>query len=152
MILGVKSIGLPVLFGAFSVFAESGWVSVSSPEIALFDASSVFPEGSRSRIRELAKGLDFNWMKCFRFVRDNVRFVPSPGLLRGAERTLIDREGSDADQAVLLKALLAACGVTGLTRGCRSWGAREWGWRRRRFYNLVLQQNSGWPNKRTEGF
>ena len=31
--------------------------------------------------------------------------------MRGAERTLIDREGSDADQALLLHELLGACGI-----------------------------------------
>ena len=45
-------------------------------------------------------------------MRDNVKFVPSPGLLRGAKRTLIDREGSDADQSVLLVALLEESGVS----------------------------------------
>ena len=65
-----------------------------------------------ARIRELVRGLDFDWRKCYRFVRDNIVFTPSPGLLRGAERTLIDREGSDADQAVLLKAMLNVCGLS----------------------------------------
>ena len=72
----------------------------------------LLPEPSGDRIRELARGLDHDWRKCFRFVRDNVKFVPSPGLLRGAERTLIDREGSDADQSVLLAALLKESGVS----------------------------------------
>ena len=51
------------------------------------------------------------WRRCYRFVHDNIAFTPVLGILRGPERTLLDREGSDADQALLLCALLEACGV-----------------------------------------
>jgi YD repeat-containing protein len=43
-------------------------------------------------------------------VRDNIRFTSYFGVARGPERTLIDREGNDADQAFLLLALLRASG------------------------------------------
>lgn len=33
--------------------------------------------GDSERIRELVRGLDFDWRKCFRFVRDNIVFTPS---------------------------------------------------------------------------
>ena len=39
------------------------------------------------------------------------RTMDAPGFMRGPERTLLDREGSDADQALLLHALLEECGV-----------------------------------------
>ena len=62
------------------------------------------------RIRELAKGLDYDWRKCFDFVRNNIVYSIYPGIMRGPERTLIDREGNDADQAYLLVALLRESG------------------------------------------
>ena len=69
------------------------------------------PQSESLRIQELARGLDYDWRKCYFFVRDNIAFTPASGFMRGAERTLIDREGSDADQALLLHELLGACGV-----------------------------------------
>ena len=68
------------------------------------------PSDDGGRIRELARGLDWNWQKCYRFVRDHVRFEPYFGILKGAERTLLDKEGNDADQALLLLALLRESG------------------------------------------
>ncbi len=61
-------------------------------------------------LTELARGLDGDWRKCYLFVRDHIRHTPYPGILRGPERTLLDREGNDADQALLLLALLKASG------------------------------------------
>ena len=69
------------------------------------------PDGSR--IAELARSLDNDWRKCFRFVRDHVAYTPYFGFLRGAERTLLDMEGNDADQSLLLVELLRACGHSG---------------------------------------
>ena len=66
------------------------------------------PQSESLRIQELARGLDYDWRKCYFFVRDNIAFTPASGFMRGAERTLIDREGSDADQALLLHELLGA--------------------------------------------
>jgi len=74
---------------------------------------SNLPVITSSMVSELARGLDFDWKLCYRFVRDNIRFTPYKGILRGPERTLIDREGNDADQALLLYTLLRACGFSG---------------------------------------
>ena len=70
------------------------------------------PASDPIRIRELARSLDFDWRKCFDFVRDNILFEPYFGFLRGAERTLLDREGNDADQSLLLVTLLRECGIS----------------------------------------
>lgn len=72
----------------------------------------LLPPASDSRIRELARGLDYDWSKCFDFVRNNIAYSIYPGIMRGPERTLIDREGNDADQAFLLVALLRASGYS----------------------------------------
>lgn len=73
------------------------------------------PTADGARIAELAKGLDNDWRRCFDFVRNNIRFVPYPGIMRGPERTLIDMEGNDADQAFLLVAILRAAGYSSAT-------------------------------------
>ena len=68
------------------------------------------PPSDGSRIAELARCLGHDWRRCFRFVRDHVAYTPYFGFLRGAERTLLDMEGNDGDQSLLLAELLRACG------------------------------------------
>jgi len=70
----------------------------------------LLPPDASELISETARGLQYNWLQCYLFVRDNVRFTPYRGLSRGPVRTLLDREGNDADQAFLLLALLRASG------------------------------------------
>ena len=72
--------------------------------------TTYLPLSDRGRISELARGLQYDWIKCYDFVRNNVRFTPYPGFVRGPIRTLIDMEGNDADQAYLLLALLRESG------------------------------------------
>jgi len=74
--------------------------------------SAKLPVSTNSMISELAQALDKDWESCYLFVRNNIKFTPYKGLLRGPERTLIDREGNDADQAFLLYALFRACGFS----------------------------------------
>ena len=74
------------------------------------DLQMRLPPSDGLRIAELARCLDNDWRKCFRFVRDHVAYTPYFGFLRGAERTLLDREGNDGDQALLLTELLRAGG------------------------------------------
>ncbi|MEI8242279.1 MAG: DUF6531 domain-containing protein, partial [bacterium] len=61
-------------------------------------------------IAETVRALDCDWRKCYLFVRNQIRFTPYRNFMRGPERTLLDREGNDADQAQLLYAMLKACG------------------------------------------
>ena len=63
----------------------SGW----TPELP----QSV-PPGDGELIAETARGLDYSWTRCYLFVRDHIRFAPSPGILRGAGRTLLDRDAA----------------------------------------------------------
>lgn len=46
----------------------------------------------------------------FAWVRDNTRWIAYRGVLRGARGTLMDRDGSHADRALLLAALLESAG------------------------------------------
>lgn len=68
------------------------------------------PAADDTRIQELARGLDHDWERCFDYVRNHIAYTPYPGIQKGPERTLLDREGNDADQAFLLCALLRASG------------------------------------------
>lgn len=54
----------------------------------------------------------------FAWVRDNTRYTPYRGVLRGAAGVLMDREGNSLDRSLLLAALLAEAGVRArLARG-----------------------------------
>jgi len=55
---------------------------------------------------QLAFDLEYDPERIFAFVRDEVRYDPYPGILRGAKGTLWGLAGNAADQAVLLAALL----------------------------------------------
>ena len=72
--------------------------------------SGLLPRADDSRIQKLALGLDHNWERCFDFVRNHIFYTPYPGIMKGPERTLLDREGNAADQSFLLCALLRASG------------------------------------------
>ena len=67
---------------------------------------------------ETVRTLDCDWKKIYFFVRDVVNHVPSRGFMRGAARTLLDREGNSADQALLLTTLLRLSGYTAIIVYC----------------------------------
>jgi RHS repeat-associated protein len=103
----------PLDFLENDLFMQMSSESLSS--MSLFYGSLLstnIPASSNSTVSELARGLGTNWVSCYLFVRDNIKFTPYKGILRGPERTLIDREGNDADQALLLYALLRECGFS----------------------------------------
>lgn len=85
-------------------------VQAPPPPLAL-----TFDPASSDRIAETARALDYNWAQCYLFVRNQIRFTPCKGIQRGPLRTLLDREGSDGDQAFLLLALLQSSGYTNST-------------------------------------
>ena len=90
--------------------SASGAVSFSPAGL-----SGRLPAADDARIQELARGLDHNWERCFDFVRNHIVYALYPGIMKGPIRTLLDREGNDADQSFLLCALLRASGYDSAT-------------------------------------
>ncbi len=87
--------------------AVSALPSAAQPEdLSETPETKVTPQVSR-----LVQHLDRDPVKIFAWVRNKVRFEPYYGVRKGADTTLSERSGSDADQAALLIALLRASGV-----------------------------------------
>lgn len=62
-------------------------------------------------IHALANRLEHDPVKIYSYVRNNIRYEPYYGIRKGADQTLVERAGSDADQAALLIALLRDSGI-----------------------------------------
>lgn len=95
-----------------AVKAKSAAAAASSLAVAFTSGglAGALPAADDSRMRELARGLDHDWERCFEFVRNHIAYAPYPGIVKGPERTLLDRKGNAADQSFLLCALLRASG------------------------------------------
>ena len=124
---------LALMLGAGAVSADlgpeedEGWVVITEPlspaPVYLYGSppESVEPMGAPSGtpppgistnplITETARALGGDPARLYEFVRNRVAYVPYFGLLKGADRTLLDRTGNDLDQAALLCSLLRAAG------------------------------------------
>ena len=62
-------------------------------------------------IKELARELDYNPVKIYEYVHNNIDYAPYYGSVKGAQETLWQKAGNDFDQASLLIALLRASGI-----------------------------------------
>ena len=71
---------------------------------------SASPAASADEIADLAASLGHDPQRIFAFVRDEVRYEPYVGLLRGAAGTLLARAGNSVDQSALLAELLQRSG------------------------------------------
>lgn len=62
-------------------------------------------------IKELAASLEYNPVKIYEWVRNNIEFVPYYGSLQGSQMTLWTLKGNDFDQASLLISLLRVSNI-----------------------------------------
>lgn len=94
-------------------FRPSPISSVRLPVVELIKRSDVLLDRlpfARYDLEARAASLPSDLGPSFAFVRDQIRFEPYPGTLRGAEGTLAAGAGNAADKALLLAALLKAKG------------------------------------------
>ncbi len=106
----------PASLGSQSISNASG-ESLAMPMGSPDNASGP----TNTLIAETAQALQYNPIQIYAFVRNNIAFVPYYGLKRGAVRTLIDRQGNDADQSALLIALLQASGYSATFETTDDW-------------------------------
>ena len=111
----IKNAAHPRAAKSLKANAAQSLSSVSGVSFSPSGLSGNLPGAADSRIQELARGLDHNWERCFDFVRNHIFYTPYPGIMKGPERTLLDREGNAADQSFLLCALLRASGYGSAT-------------------------------------
>jgi len=67
-------------------------------------------EGNDPEIVELARGLRYDLDLIYKFVHDNIEFVPYNAMIKGPYMTLMDRSGTALDQAALMITLLEESG------------------------------------------
>lgn len=108
--------------------AEPGWVFlpgedyVEPPQaLELLGAASaqsssvpVVPAGDEitNEIAALARGLQYDPVAIYNYVRNEIDHIPYYGLTKGAALCLIEKSGNDFDQCALLAALLEESGYT----------------------------------------
>ena len=122
------------LFFILSLFvsglnAEPGWVFLPGIEEATVESSQplalkgtstqtsnviTVPEGDEitDEIAELARGLQYDPVAIYNYVRNEIDYVPYYGLTKGAALCLIEKSGNDLDQCALLAALLKESAYT----------------------------------------
>ena len=109
-----------------TVFAQDGWYSGRAERVEpgtfipggggggggmmiMGGSSPITVPADDSDLEELARGLQYDPVRIFNYVRDNIAYTPYFGLLKGAQQTLLERSGNDYDQAALLFRLLELC-------------------------------------------
>ena len=76
------------------------------------------PDADPSDVKAKAMQLGADVERIFAFVRDEVRYEPYRGVLRGAEGALLARSGNAYDKSLLLQSMLEAHGISArLVRG-----------------------------------
>jgi RHS repeat-associated protein len=98
----------------------SGWAYLAEPDFVPYDVVSLLQKPPaftvkgkgeaeiHEEIAELARGLDNDVERIYRYVHEHIEYEPYYGCKKGALLTLWDRRGNDFDQAALTMALLQA--------------------------------------------
>jgi hypothetical protein len=95
-----------------ALLVTCGPMATAMPQPVPPDAASTPATTADERLGALALSLGFDLERIFRFVADEIRYEPYAGILRGAEGALDAGAGNSLDQALLLRALLDASGIT----------------------------------------
>lgn len=75
------------------------------------DLASMAETAVTPAVHQLAEQLAHDPVKIYDYVRNSIKYEPYYGIRKGADETLVERAGSDADQAALLIALLRDSGI-----------------------------------------
>jgi hypothetical protein len=96
--------------GMVATGTAAGWrAALGQADVA--DPGAEGSPGVADIVTAMAASLGHDPDRIFRFVREEVRYEPYAGSLRGASGTLVARAGNAVDQSILLAALLSASGV-----------------------------------------
>lgn len=99
--------------------ASTGWTGTATSskaerveeQLTLINELRAIIDRSQFDLQALGDRLDWDPESIMRFVREEIEFEQYPGLLRGAQGTLMSRAGNSLDQAVLLAKLLKDAGL-----------------------------------------
>jgi hypothetical protein len=94
---------IPALLLAVILIVMTGPAAVASTARTRTQSVSAAPQ--TDPIAALAASLDYDPLKIFRYVSDEIRYEPYSGILRGAAGTLAAQAGNSVDKALLLGAL-----------------------------------------------
>ena len=89
-----------------ALLVACGPAAASMQRPARWQGPSTSSASTDDRIGDLARSLDYDLERTFRFVADKIRYQPYVGILRGPVGTLDAGAGNSLDQALLLAALL----------------------------------------------
>jgi RHS repeat-associated protein len=92
--------------GITPVYARQTEIDVSEADTASDDLTTL-----SDAVLAQAAALDYDSVSIFNFVQQSVRVQWYTGVMKGADNTLIQQAGNDADAAVLLSALLRASSI-----------------------------------------
>ncbi len=95
---------IPRASSSLAVQSQSS-LTTPTPVAGGNEADTITPE-----ISALARGLRFDVVKIYEYVRNHIVFEPYYGCKKGAHLTLMEGSGNDFDQSALLMALLRASG------------------------------------------
>lgn len=103
-VLGTAPVAAMADAGEQVVTATASGTSMQVAALAT-DEAAITPQ-----IQALADSLERSPIRIYNWVHDHIRFTPTYGVLRGADRTLVARQGNAYDTNALLVALLRAAG------------------------------------------
>ncbi len=100
---------IAVLAAILLVVNGPGATASSAPGVPLRQPGSAAIQ--TDPVADLAWKLDYDVDRMFRYVADEIRYEPYPGILRGPAGTLAAGAGNSVDKSLLLAALLDASQV-----------------------------------------